>query len=179
MGRCALARSRSSAAHKDTPRHADARSIRVHTEEHNQAEINNLAPPAGLGSRMVPGLGTRVVGHQGAGIQSRRRRRRSRAGAGVKVVQRRRCSTLTPAPALLRDEPADATGYPLPPRTSCGQDNQHRAVRVLLRAVNSGHLRRTKAPATRRSAGITWHGRQIPKLTMHPAQPRQIGLERP
>nr|MDQ3765693.1 hypothetical protein [Actinomycetota bacterium] len=67
----------------------------------------------------------------------------------------------------LRDEPADATGYPLPPCTSCGQDNQHRAVGVLLHAVNSVHLRRTKVPPSCRSAGITWHGRQIPTLTMH------------
>jgi len=80
------------------------------------------------------------------------------------VVRQVGCSILTPAPGPLRDEPADATGYPLPPLLSCGQDNQRRAVHVLLAAVNSGHQRRTEVPATRSSARITWHDRQIPKL---------------
>jgi hypothetical protein len=44
------------------------------------------------------------------------------------------------------------------------QDDQHRAVRVLLGTVNSGHQRRTEVHATHRSARITWHYRQIPKL---------------
>jgi hypothetical protein len=105
------------------------------------------------------------AGHEGGGspggadIPSRRRRRRSGPGAGGKVVHRMRCSTLPPAPGPLRDEPADATGYPLPAPPVLRQDNQRRAVRVLLAAVNSGHQRRTEVPATRSSAGITWQGR--------------------
>jgi hypothetical protein len=47
-------------------------------------------PPAGLGSGMAPGPGERVVGHQGAGIPSRRRRRRSRPGVGSPARSARR-----------------------------------------------------------------------------------------
>ena len=52
---------------------------------------------------------------EGTGIPSHRRRGCSRPGAGVEVVQPSGVSTSTPAPGLLQDEPADATGYPLPP----------------------------------------------------------------
>jgi hypothetical protein len=40
------------------------------------------------------------------------------------------CSTSTPAPDLLQDKPADATGYPLHLPIS-GQKNHRRAVPVL------------------------------------------------
>jgi hypothetical protein len=45
------------------------------------------------------------------GVPSRRLRKPSGPGAGVQVVQRRRCSTWTPAPGPLQDKAADATGY--------------------------------------------------------------------
>lgn len=67
-GRSIPARSRSSATHNDTPRHADARPISVHTEEHNLSGINNLVPPAGLAPggphdrvRIRPGRGLRAI----------------------------------------------------------------------------------------------------------------------
>jgi hypothetical protein len=41
---------RGSAAHSDTPSHADAWLISVHTEERNQSKINSLMPLAGLAS---------------------------------------------------------------------------------------------------------------------------------
>jgi hypothetical protein len=47
--------------------------------------------------------------------------RRSRPGTGFKVVQRMRCSTLTPVPGLRWGKLADATGYPL--RSSLRQAN--------------------------------------------------------
>jgi hypothetical protein len=62
-----------------------------------------------------PGPGRRVVARHSAGIPSRRRRKRSSPRAGGKIVHRMRCSTLPPALGPLRDELADATGYPLPP----------------------------------------------------------------
>jgi hypothetical protein len=75
---------------------------------------------------MVPGAGHEVGGSpRDAGIPSRRRRQHGRPGVEVKVVQRTRCSTLTPTPGLPRDNSADATGYPLPPRLSCGTPAQH------------------------------------------------------
>jgi hypothetical protein len=78
------------------------------------------------------------AGHEGGGspgrdsIPSRRRRRRSGAGAGAGVIRSfsgMRCSALAPAPALLRDESADATGYPLPAARVLRQTNALRAGR--------------------------------------------------
>jgi hypothetical protein len=140
-GRYTPARSRSSVAHNDTPRHPDARPISVHTEERTRSHVrtNKPVPPAGLGSGMGPRAGHEGDGSPGStGIPSSAQRL-SRAGAGIKVVQRMRCSTLIPAPALLRDELADATGYPLPPpcpavasrHTVCHYDRQPRSIAAL------------------------------------------------
>jgi hypothetical protein len=146
---------------------------RTHPNQHShRREQSNRTQPSASGGPSLrdgpkAGRGQRWV-TRGASIPPRRRQRRSGPGAGVKVVHRMRCSTLTPAPGPLRDEPADATGYPLRPHLSCGQGNQRRTVRVLLGAVNSGHLRRAEVQIARRSAVITWHGRQIPKLPTTP-----------
>jgi hypothetical protein len=69
--RCATVRSRSSAAHNDTPRHADAQRISVHTEEVNDSRPVNLRPPAGLAPGWPQGWAGRSS--EGAGIPSRRR----------------------------------------------------------------------------------------------------------
>jgi hypothetical protein len=76
ISRYALACSRSSAVRNGTPRHVSARSISVHTEEHNLSMINNPVPPAGLAPGWLQGR-ARIVGVTGGvGIPSRRRRRR-------------------------------------------------------------------------------------------------------
>jgi hypothetical protein len=72
-------------------------------------------PPAGLAPGWSQGWPRRLWVTKCRGYPVASAPRHSRAGVGVKVVQRMRCSTLTPTPALLRDNPADATGYPLPP----------------------------------------------------------------
>lgn len=43
IGRYTPTRRRSSAARSDIPRYRGARPIRVHTEEHDQSKIDNLA----------------------------------------------------------------------------------------------------------------------------------------
>lgn len=60
-GRYTPARRRTSAARDDTPRYADARPIRVHTEERNRFKINNPSASGGPRSGMVPLLAVRVV----------------------------------------------------------------------------------------------------------------------
>ena len=50
---------------------------------------------------------------------------------------------------------------------SSEQNNHRRAVRVLYGGVNSGQLRYAAVQATRRSAGITYQDRQMPKLTIN------------
>ena len=55
---------------------------------YSQALDQPHVPPAGLGPGMGPGPGAKVVGHQGAGIPSRRRRRRSRSGVGGPDIPR-------------------------------------------------------------------------------------------
>jgi hypothetical protein len=58
---------------------------------------------------MAPGLAARVVGHQGGGVS---RHVGTEGVAGQAQASRsfsRGCSTSTPAPGLLQDEPADAT----------------------------------------------------------------------
>jgi hypothetical protein len=98
VDRCALVRSRSSAAHNDTHRYAEAWPISIHTEEHNQFKINNPVPPAGLAPGWSPALTVITVGrHQVARVS---RRVSAKGGAG-------------------KDEPADATGYPLQPSPFC------------------------------------------------------------
>jgi hypothetical protein len=66
-GRSIPTRSRSSAARNDTPKHADARPISVHTEEYNLSKINSPVPPAGLAPGWLQGRARIVVGHQGSG----------------------------------------------------------------------------------------------------------------
>jgi len=162
--RSSPARSRSSAARNDTPRRANARPINVHTEELNRSKINNLVPPAGLRSRMVPGRVRIVVGHQGAGIPSRRHRRRSRPGSVGGVVHRMRCSTWPTDPGPLRDKLADATGYPLPTPVL----RQANTPRVPLTSVNHGQQRGTVTRLDHRSR----------PLTAQWSQPSKLGLTR-
>jgi len=152
-GKSPQAHSRNSAIRNGTHGQSGTRPLSVHTEEHTLSKINNPVPPAGLAPGW-PQAGREGGGSPGgAGIPSRRRQRRSGPGAGGKVVHRMRCSTLPPAPGPLRDKPADATGYPLRPLLSCGQDNQRRAVRVLLAAVTNGAPRYPPPAAQRASPG--------------------------
>jgi hypothetical protein len=107
-----------------------------------------------------------------ADIPSRRHRRRSRLGDRSP----RRVLYPNPCPWAALDEPADATEYPFRPHPSCGQDNQRRAVRMLLGAVNSDHLRHAKVLAIYRSLGITCESRQIPKFAIKHRCLRQASL---
>jgi hypothetical protein len=175
-GKSPQAHSRNSAIRNGTHGQSGTRPLSVHTEEHTLSKINNPVPPAGLAPGW-PQAGREGGGSPGgAGIPSRRRQRRSGPGAGGKVVHRMRCSTLPPAPGPLRDEPADATGYPLPdpPVLRSGQPTS-----CCPRAVSSGQQRSTavtngaprytspaaqraspgrgdRFPSSRRIAGCSW-----------------------
>jgi hypothetical protein len=114
MGRQISARCRSSAARNDTPRYADVRQISVRTKGTTGSEINHV-PPADLTPGWPRRLGREWWGTRGARV-SRPIGAEGEAGQarGSRSFSRR-VLHLDPAPGLLQDEPADATGYALPP----------------------------------------------------------------